>query len=274
MARREWTEAEEGTLRRLYPTSKMAELREALPGRTAKAISSRAKVLGLRKAEGFDRSWNNRTWTEAEEEWFRSYVPGHSWREISAEHLRLFGTPMSKGKVQNRKTASGLHSGTVGGRFEPGHVPKNKGRRWSEYLPPETQERCRRTQFGGEGFRPHNTAPVGAERRTPYGVEVKVAMRPFGRVAHDNWRPRGIVNWERANGEPWPDGCRCVHADGDCTNDDPGNVVPVPKELYSTLHIKSAIGYHDRESLEVAMAYARVKQARRRLAEESKGREG
>ena len=59
-------------------------------------------------------------WTPERIAWFVKYVPGHSEREISAEHERLFGFPLTESQIGNAKTRFHVRSGTFGGRFEKG----------------------------------------------------------------------------------------------------------------------------------------------------------
>ena len=101
-------------------------------------------------------------WTAERVAWFVKYVPGHSEREISAEHERLFGVPLSESQIGNAKSRFHVKSGTHGGRFVKGQKSWNKGRHWSDFMPPESQERSRATCFK-RGNLPHNALrnPIG-----------------------------------------------------------------------------------------------------------------
>ena len=265
-----WTPEEEAWLREVYPDHHNAEIAEMhseafpdLPERTAKAVNSRAKVLRLRKADGFQR--NPPTfWTPGKVEWFRSFVPGHHEAEISAEHERLYGTPLTDSQIGNAKVRFGVKSGTDGGRFRRGMEPANKGRTWDEMgISPEAQARSRATCFK-KGNMPHNGhQPIGTERVNAGDgyVYVKVAERKTDpRSAHDNWRPKHHIAYERAHG-PIPDGCNVVFADHDKRNFDPGNLVAVPRDLWGVMSRKG-MQYADRESLETCMAIARLDRMR------------
>lgn len=102
-----------------------------------------------------------------------------------------------------------------------------------------------------------NRRPVGYERDSGKGyVLVKVAERPKVPGSKDNWALRGYVVYEREYG-PVPEGCEIVHCDKDGMNDDPGNLMALPKSLVGIINQKG-IEYHDRESLEAAVAIARI----------------
>ena len=263
-----WSPAEEAWLREVYPHHHNAEIAEMhaqafsdRPRRTEKAINSRAKVYKLRKAEGFVR--NPPTfWTPEKVEWFRAYVPGRSEREISAEHERLYGEPLTESQIGNAKDRFNVRSGTVGGRFRKGMAPANKGKTWAEYGTPEGHERSRATQFKKGGM-PHNAVdkPIGSERTDPDGyVLVKVAERPSSQDRNDNWVLKQRLVYEREVG-PIPEGCMIVFADHDKSNFDPGNLVAVPRDLWSAIS-RRHIAYYDAESLNTAMLIARVDRAR------------
>ena len=266
-----WTPEEEAWLRGSYPTLHMDELEREhaeqfpdAPVRTRKAINSRAKVYRLHKAEGFVRN-PPRMWTPERDAWFREFVPGHTEREISAEHERIYGFPLTEGQIGNHKAALGIRSGTHGGWFEKGHEPANKGKTWDEFMSPEGQEASRRTCFK-KGNMPHNAEgkPVGIERVNADGyVEVKVAERKADpRSAHDNWRPKHHMVYEQAYGSI-PRGCNIMFADKDKRNFDPSNLVAVPRGIWSVISRKG-LKYWDAESLNACIAVARLDMARAR----------
>lgn len=111
------------------------------------------------------------------------------------------------------------------------------------------------------GRRP-SERPVGSEYVSKGIVYVKVAERPETSGTKDNWRPKQVVVWEEANGEPFPEGHNCYFADGDRRNFDPDNLVPVPKRLVGLLHNATAPKWHDRETLLACVALAELKYAK------------
>lgn len=112
------------------------------------------------------------------------------------------------------------------------------------------QRRCR------GGGRPR--VPVGTERDGGKGyVVVKVAEESFVPQGKDNWKLKHVHVWERENG-PLPEGHVVMFADRDPRNFDPGNLVAVPRRLAAMVN---GMGYCGRESLESAVALARLKSA-------------
>lgn len=206
-------------------------------------------------------------WTDDMDSCFREIVPGRSEAEIADLFEQRFGIRLTPGKIGNRKARLGIRSGTVGGRFEPGHVPAGKGRTWDEMgRSPEARARSLATCFK-PGAEPPNGAgvPVGAERLSKEGyVEVKVKRFSDRPGANKCWRMKHHLVWEEANGRPVPPSSMIVFADRDKRNFDPCNLMCVPRAEWATI-CKLGLAYHDAESLEAAMLTARLGQRVRRL---------
>ena len=208
MSGKRWTAQDEALLRELYPVTPTREVAAAL-GRSENAVGQRATKLGLKKAPGHGHEMPRRFWTDERREWFKGYVPGHSWHEISAEHERIFGTPLTKSQVQNAKHAMGVFSGTVGGRFEKGQPAWNKGRKQAEWMPPESIERTKATRFqkGQVHDRPDGwLKPIGYERLDKDGyIWVKVRdsrisgpQRQEPGHFNENWMPADSIERTKA----------------------------------------------------------------------------
>lgn len=196
------------------------------------------------------------TYTEAEADFLREFIPGHTAEEVAAEFSRRF-RPLTAANVRswrnNHKTWSGLKGkrkdGTSGvwpqaaldalrelspgrtsaetaallnARFRKGHEPPNKGRKG--LLIPG----CEKGWFR-KGQRPHNAAPVGTEVMATIGyLKVKVAEPNV-------WEWKHIMEWERANG-PVPAGMCVVFLDGDTRNCDPSNLTLMDRAELSCMN--------------------------------------
>lgn len=97
-------------------------------------------------------------------------------------------------------------------RFKPGLVPANKGLR----RPGWHAGRMRETQFK-KGERNWHQMPIGATRLVDGYLYVKVAEVPHQPYTV-NWKPLHILEWERANGRPLPDGHCLRFRDGNRLN--------------------------------------------------------
>ena len=107
-------------------------------------------------------------------------------------------------------------------RYPPGHVPANKGLRRPGWAPGRIKEtQFKKGQRNGQAARHY--MPLGAERLVEGYLYVKVAEVP--NVPYTvNWKPVNVLNWERANGRPLPDGHVLRFRDGDHMNVDLANL--------------------------------------------------
>lgn len=286
MAGIKWTQAEDDDLREMYQTESNEEIARVLNERyghrrTRCSVDLRAQVLGVKKNSNYVRKMPRPFWTDERIEWFKAFVPGHTEPEISAEHERIFGTPLTESQIGNAKKKLGVKSGTHGGCFKKGQEPPNKGKTWDEMgFSPELQARMRESCFKKGVVNNHRKGwikPLGYERVSKDGyIEVKVfdsdvhGIQPrepgnFNR----NYRFKHHVVWEEANGTPVPPHTMIVFADRDIRNFDPDNLVAVPRSIWSVINILK-VPYWDRDSLEVAMNVAKLTKARRKAMEEVK----
>ena len=270
MAGGRWAPEEDEWLSREYPTHCNAWLSENKPGtlRSENAITARAKVLGLAKdrAAGYKKPQPRKFWTEERVAWLRAFVPGHTEQEIVAAFAERFGVTLTRTQVKNAKQEYGVKSGTHGGQFPKGHVPANKGRPQAEWASPEARSRMAKGQFA-KGIRPYNQGELLDERKDRDGYwQVKVDPRN-AKNTMGYWIGKGQFVWMQANGRDWPEGHKCAFADHDKENFDPDNLVPVPSELWPVVMgaVKGQMEYHDRETLEAAIASARLTVAAEKL---------
>lgn len=216
---RAWSPASEDKLRRLYGREPVVRLAFLLK-RTAKAVRSRAKVLGIKTGKVH-------RWTPAELKLLRQRYPHEKTEHIACD----LGMPVKK--VWNcakryglEKTAAYLASpdacrlrrgngaAAVGFkyRFQKGGVPANKGLRrpgWSV-----GRGRMQETQFK-KGQRGNKWVPIGTERINTDGyIDRKIRE---DRVGANNWRPLHRIIWEATHG-PVPRGHLVAFKDGDKLN--------------------------------------------------------
>lgn len=272
-----WTPAEDAAIAELYPESDNRDLTEAMnerfgTSRTPNAIRQRAIKLGIRKAEGHKHPGRRTFWNDARREWFCAFVPGHTESEISAEHERLFGEPLTEGQIGGAKYTFGVKSGTVGGRFKLGHETWNRGKTWDELgISDESREKMLATTFkkGEVHDRPDGwIKPIGFERVNQDGyIEVKVRDSRIDGIQsrepgnyNENYRPKHHVVWEQAHGEPVPEGCNIIFADHDRRNFDPANLVAVPRRVWGTI-MRAGLEFYDAESLAACVGLAEFRQA-------------
>lgn len=209
-----------------------------------------------------------RRYTDEQNDFLRSAIPGRSWRETADLYEERFGVRLTRSQVKNARKRLGVAVGRPGGRFEPGHPSPTKGRPMEEWMPPEGLARLRAARFQpGHVPAVAERVPLGSERVRCGYVWVKVAASPSrkeggcGRT-NDNWRPKHHLVWEREHGRAVPEGHVVAFADGDPRNFDPENLVLAEKAAMAVVN-RAAIPYCDADTLRVALAAARVKIAGR-----------
>jgi hypothetical protein len=149
-------------------------------------------------------------YTEEEHKFLRTFIPGHTYKEIVAEYNRRFSEPITETRVKGYMANHKINNGLTG-RFKKGHIPANKGTH------PKTVGRMGETQYK-KGNLPHNTKPIGYERLSRDGyIEVKIAMRPGDAKDGHNFVGKHRLVWEKAHG-PIPDGHKIIFLDGDKQN--------------------------------------------------------
>lgn len=100
--------------------------------------------------------------------------------------------------------------------------------------------------------------PVGTVREMKGYLVVKVEEQPSVPGSKDNWHFVHVLEWEKANGRKLPEGHVVMFADGDHRNFDPDNLVAVSRRLMCPLNNPSTPSWHDRESLESAIAFVKL----------------
>jgi hypothetical protein len=119
-------------------------------------------------------------------------------------------------KEQQEMFATTLRIHGVKSRFIKGQAAHNKGKKWVDFMPAESQIASRKTQFKLRNI-PQNWKPIGWERVTRDGyIEVKV-RDDYGEKRVKNFELKHRLLWEKING-PVPDGMMVKFKDGDKMN--------------------------------------------------------
>lgn len=142
---------------------------------------------------------------------------------------KIFGTSYTKMQMKSYYGNNKINSG-LDGRFKPGHVPHNKGKKGISY------EGMEATQFK-KGNKPANWVPLGSERVNGDGyIDIKIADGK----KQKNWKGKHIIIWEKHNG-PVPKGHAIIFGDGDNRNFDINNLVLVSRQQLLILNRNNLI---------------------------------
>jgi hypothetical protein len=161
----------------------------------------------------------SKTWPEEVVNVLLKNYKGRSWAEMQEILLEKTGREYTIGQIKGYYANHKLNSG-LNGRFEPGHVPWTKGKKWSEYMSEEAQQRSRQTCFDHASI-PDNLAPVGTIRKSGGYLIKKVQERGS---QWERWKFLHRIVWEENFG-PIPEGMVVGFKDNDKMNCDPGNLI-------------------------------------------------
>ncbi len=163
-----------------------------------------------------------------------------------------FGTSFTKGQMKNYYNRNKLNSGLTG-RFEKGHEPWTKGKKWADYMSEEAQERSRKTCYDHAHI-PENALPVGSIRMTKDGYLIKkVQERGY---QWERWQLLHRLIWEEHNG-PIPKGQVLTFKNGDKTDCRLENLALITQEENKSLN-KKHLRSQNPEITEAAISLGRL----------------
>lgn len=182
-------------------------------------------------------------YTTEEREFLKSYIPGHTYKEIQAAFSEHFGWEISAGQVKGYMANHRINNG-LNDHFPKGHIPHNKG------MKGHCAPGCEKTWFP-KGNMPAQHRPVGSEQIDKDGyVRVKVAEP-------NKWQLKHRYIWEQAHG-PIPDKHIVIFRDGDRLNLDLGNLMLISMAENAVMN-KTGLCRSAKELKDTAVILADVK---------------
>ena len=196
-----WKEEEDARLRSLYRSCTIVEIAEML-GLSYYQVKRRLHFLGIKARHP------GRKFTAEQEEWLVAH--NHmSASEMSKGINDEFSLSTSPDEIKGWRARTKNPRPTPS-RFQKGHTPFSKGKKWDEYMSPESQVRSRMTTFR-KGDVPHNVQPLGSiSIMSGYWV---MKVTNVGNQ-HQKWKFLHRLLWEKENG-PIPKGMNVVFRNGD-----------------------------------------------------------
>ena len=188
-------------------------------------------------------------YTKEEKEFMKSYVPGHSHKEIREEFLKRFGYIPCKSFPSSYIKNNGLNTGRTGS-FEKGHVPANKGKK----MPKELYEKVKATMFK-EGSIPANTMPIGTEKMLADGY-IWIKVNDLPKAKYKNWIQKHRVVYEKHYGKI-PEGHVVIFLDRNRENFDSENLAAIKRSELARLN-KQGLIYDDTNLTKVGIGIVRL----------------
>ena len=196
-----WKEEEDARLRSLYRSCTIVEIAEML-GLSYYQVKRRLHFLGIKARHP------GRKFTAEQEEWLVAH--NHmSASEMSKGINDEFSLSTSPDEIKGWRARTKNPRPTPS-RFQKGHTPFSKGKKWDEYMSPESQARSRMTTFK-KGDTPHNTQPLGSISIMAGYWVMKVSHTGN---QHQKWKFLHRLLWEKEKG-PIPKGMNVVFRNGD-----------------------------------------------------------
>lgn len=192
-------------------------------------------------------------YTEEEKAFFVEFVPGHSYREIVDEFNRRFPEPITISQVKGCIGRYKLNTGRTG-RFEKGNTPWSKGRGMTE-----EQRRLMKPTMFKKNHRPHNTLPVGTEKKLADGYWWRKLYDTPKAPQYVNWKQIHRIVWEEHNG-PIPEGYYVIFKDGNRDNLDISNLACVSKRVHCQM-CKQQLYRDDPKLTETGLIIAELRDA-------------
>jgi hypothetical protein len=188
----------------------------------------------------------------------KGIVKGRSHVTITEMFNREFGFAIGVKAMGSLLKKYNLKNGRDG-RFRPGQVPPNKGKKG--YWPPGSEK-----GWFNPGHMPFNTMPLGSERITVDGyVEVKYSEKSG--PPKNRWKGKHVLMWEKANG-PVPKGHVVVFADGNRRNFKLSNLILVSRKELAVLNHMNMLSSRNEDVTKISVGIAGLKVL---LAERKRG---
>ena len=150
----------------------------------------------------------------------KNNVKGITLKELTNRFNKKFNMNVSENAISCIKTKYKLSSGIIGGQFEKGHVPANKGKKG--FMKPGQYEKCKATMFK-KGNVPANARAIGDERIDKNGY---ILIKTQDGHKNQNWIRKHRYLYEQVHGKI-PPNHKLIFADGDKRNFDLDNLVLV-----------------------------------------------
>ena len=196
-------------------------------------------------------------WTEKQKQFIYENYKGIGNKELTDMFNKKFGTNIVnqiKYFKRNHKLDSGLN-----GQFIKGHKTFNKGKKWDEYMPKQSQINCKKTTFK-KGNIPPNHRQVGEERTNVDGyIEIKVSEP-------NKWELKHRYIYKKHYGSI-PKGYKVIFLDGNKTNLNINNLKAISSHEELIMN-EYGLRYGKKELTESASIVAQLELKRRELKNE------
>lgn len=200
------------------------------------------------------------SWADKEDKILLENAHNHTNKQLQKLLLDI-GVKRTISGIQNRKNKLGVRCSFNAGCFKKGNIPKNKGKKWAEYMSEESQAKSRATTFKN-GNIPKNYRPVGSERINVEGYSEIKTKEP------NVWEYKHRIIYEQHYGKV-PDGYVVMFADRNKQNFDIDNLILVSRHEDLIMNSKKLL-YNDKELTKSGHLVAKIISKERELRKDIK----
>lgn len=230
---RKWNEEEINYLKEIYKDKFNEEIAESMnnyfKGKyriyTANSISCAKSRIGIHYKNEYGKKY-----TKEIMNFILENYKGKSLIELADIINKKYNLNITNDDLSNLKSRLRIRKGIIleparnDGCIKKGNIPKNKGKKWDEYMSKEAQEKSRKTTFK-KGNIPPNRREIGEERISKDGY---IEMKIQDGCLNNNWVYKHRYIYEQHYGKI-PDGYNIIFLDGNKLNLDPSNLKAVSK---------------------------------------------
>ena len=192
-----------------------------------------------------------RKFTEEEKQFIFKNNYMKTAEEVADLFNRHFNEKITISQIKSFRSRYKLKSGLTG-KFEKGHKPFNKGKKWNEYMSKEGQLNALKTTFK-KGNVPHNRKKIFEERVNKNGyIEIKIQDGNKNK----NWILKHRYIYEQIHGEI-PEDHIVIFADGNKLNFQPNNLIAISKKENVILN-KKGLRYDNVETTKLGITVANL----------------
>ena len=178
-----------------------------------------------------------KVWSDDMIQFCREHATEYTYKEMADKLNEVFGSNIIEEQISSMYSRYKIRNGKPTA-FHKGHVPVNKGKKWSEYLSTEKQEACRKGCFK-KGHESSNKNPIGTiVIRTDNGGNKNRKYR-WIKVRDnrtDNYEIYARWLYEKTYGVKLDTTDLIIHLDGNTLNDDINNLFLVKNAENGTLN--------------------------------------
>ena len=177
-----------------------------------------------------------KVWSKEMIDYCRNHAEEYTYREMAQKLSEVFKVNIIEEQITSMYSRHGIRNNKPTA-FSKGHVPANKGKKWSEYLTPEQQKACLKGCYK-KGHKPDSYKPLGSIviRGDCHRKGAKYRWIKVKDNVTNNYMLYSRYLYEQHYGIKLKRNELIIHLDGDSLNDNIDNLMLVKDSENGTLN--------------------------------------